>query len=729
MADLTEVFGQGSEEEVEVTLPNGESPQLLVGGTHFRRSIVSSVVSSVDFMDDDEVPVGVPPPPPPKGEPIHCSSLVMPRAPPAFSITEGETSPPASSQPDHHHHQRQSLPYTHHFGESNRGYDQETHHSDPSDQHYAGPRYAGSQARDSFAASQQQQQQHSRRISANSEEVDGMSGSTFHFCLSPDDNGSALSGISPLTTQQRRSVSVGLSIGADLFSKLQPQATRPGERSLSTTVRLRRQGFKSSRSGRVNFAVKSIRRGSDEWHNLIKPFVSDLAFRSLEYRRSFSEVSFRPYTCQAAVLFVDLSNYSGITAAIADRGPHELSGVVNAYLGRILDIVRSHGGDAIKFAGDAVLVVWEGQAEDLKINCWAAAKCALKLQNMAGVHPIEGTDLNFRIHCGLCCGQLESEIFAAPVHVHMQRLFHSVGGESLVEISALVDVAKAGEICVSATCLENLWPHASHKTVIGPGGSCSYKLLTGLDMTKEESEMIENFVEQSVSERMIRRNKKIEEDFIHPSVIKLLSHGGLSPTQIAQMRSLCVLFIAMTSNGSSVNWLMEVQAILDKNRCPIVQIIDDDKGVHVVAAVNLYEAIPETSLNGVKVCCELVSKQVGCAIGVAQGSTFCGVTGCSSVACRWDITGPPAVRAARLMQFALLSDMEVAVDQSVYDDPAAGTRLKLHLAEVKLKGSRTPVSVYTISKTKRYAALRVLETVHGGSNIKWSICYAALFLF
>jgi hypothetical protein len=67
--------------------------------------------------------------------------------------------------------------------------------------------------------------------------------------------------------------------------------------------------------------------------------------------------------------------------------------------------------------------------------------------------------------------------------------------------------------------------------------------------------------------------------FIHPKVLGLLSHGGLTPTQIAQIRNLCVLFIAMTSNSSSVNWLMEVQSILDRNRCPIVQIIDDDKGV------------------------------------------------------------------------------------------------------------------------------------------------------
>jgi hypothetical protein len=112
----------------------------------------------------------------------------------------------------------------------------------------------------------------------------------------------------------------------------------------------------------------------------------------------------------------------------------------------------------------------------------------------------------------------------------------------------------------------------------------------------------------------------------------------------------------MTSNGSPVNWLMEVQGDLDNNRCPIVQIIDDDKGVHIVAAINLYEAMPETSVLGIEVCRELVEIQVDCAIGMAIGSTFLRGNGFSSVACRWDTTGPPAVRAARLMQYALANN-------------------------------------------------------------------------
>lgn len=224
--------------------------------------------------------------------------------------------------------------------------------------------------------------------------------------------------------EDRRGSSGGISATAPDFQTLKPSILRLGERTMSTTIRLRRQGFKSSKSA-ANFAVKSLRRGSNEWNDLIKPFVSNLAFRCLDYRRFQSEATFRPYTCYAAVLFVDLSNYSKITGALADRGAHAISAIVNGYLGKLLEIIQTFGGDCVKFAGDAILVVWEGLENELEINTLTAAACSMDLQKKAGNYQVEGTEHIFRIHCGFACGRLESEIFQAPVHQHMQRLYHS----------------------------------------------------------------------------------------------------------------------------------------------------------------------------------------------------------------------------------------------------------------------------------------------------------------
>jgi class 3 adenylate cyclase len=462
-----------------------------------------------------------------------------------------------------------------------------------------------------------------------------------------------------------------------------------------------------------SYAVRSIFKGSAEWSGLLKPFVSDLAFRSVVSRRYQGAISFRPYNCQAALLFVDMSGYSKITAAIAHRGPHVMSSVVNAYLERLLQIIHRHGGDVIKFAGDAIIVVWEGDEQELEINVLCAARCVLELQQKAGEHAVDGTKHVFRIHCGLCCGPLESEIFEAPVHANMQRLYHSVGGESMKEIGDLVDLSKAGETCVSNNCLNFLEDMGAYQKIDNCGPAVGAMLLTDLILEENVILLMEEHISKTMVARLSRRNENIEEDFIHSNVLASLSHGGSAPTQVAQMRNLCVLFIAMTSKGNSVNWLMEVQAVLDCNQCPIVQIIDDDKGVHIVAAVNLYEAVPEICLLGLKVCRELVEKRVGATVGVASGPTFCGVTGCTT-ACRWDITGPGVVRAARLMQFALSKRVNFAIDQSVYDDPVAATHMTVLDASVSLKGTSTPIAVYTISDSKLHSAFRILDNVHGG---------------
>lgn len=486
----------------------------------------------------------------------------------------------------------------------------------------------------------------------------------------------------------------------------------------SVSISSLQNSFEVSRSTSFKQVVEST--NSDEaWNHLVKPFVSDLAFCSIVTRRSESAVCFDPHTCEAAVLFVDLSGYSKITAAIAHKGAHAISSAVNAYLDRLLHIIDKYGGDVIKFAGDAVLVVWagedEGDDDELEYNLLCASKCALELQKQCGVHPVAGTQHAFQIHVGLCCGIIESEIFAAPSHAHMQRLFHSLSGQCLKDISELVDLAKSGEIAISTDVADYLGTRGIFEDIDGVLGALK---LTDLELEPILEEAMDQHIADCKKIRAKRRLKGAEEDFIHPNVLRLLRYGGLTPTQIAQMRNLCVLFIAQTSSGNSVNWLMEVQGVLDRYRCPIIQIIDDDKGTHVVAAVNLCESVPESAVLGLDACRDLVKKQIGCAIGVAMGSTFCGVTGSAHIACRWDITGPHPVRAARLMQYALLNKVEVAIDSSLLEDPMAATRMTILDPVVEIKGSPEPCTVYGLSGSKIYSVFRVLENATIGGNVQ-----------
>jgi hypothetical protein len=123
---------------------------------------------------------------------------------------------------------------------------------------------------------------------------------------------------------------------------------------------------------------------------------------------------------------------------------HVLSSVVNAYLERLLQIIHRHGGDVIKFAGDAIIVIWEGDEARVGKSTCCVRRCVLELQQRLGTCRRYETHFPYPLWTG--CGPLESESLNS-VHANMQRLYHSVGGESM-EDWRLGGSFQSGDVCV-----------------------------------------------------------------------------------------------------------------------------------------------------------------------------------------------------------------------------------------------------------------------------------------
>jgi hypothetical protein len=45
-------------------------------------------------------------------------------------------------------------------------------------------------------------------------------------------------------------------------------------------------------------------------------------------------------------------------AKLGSRGVEQLTTVLNEYFGQIINLIHNHGGDIVKFAGDALLAIW-----------------------------------------------------------------------------------------------------------------------------------------------------------------------------------------------------------------------------------------------------------------------------------------------------------------------------------------------------------------------------------
>lgn len=390
----------------------------------------------------------------------------------------------------------------------------------------------------------------------------------------------------------------------------------------------------------------------------------------------------------SAVLFVDLSGYSAVTHALASQGAFVLSEVVNSAMSPLVDECVAFGGDVVKFAGDAIVVVWPSNGDDAAV-VQSAAACACELQRKYPIFPVAGTDLSFEMHIGLTCGELHSEVIRCASLRTMQQHWHYVAGEPLRTIGTVVDAALPTEVMASAAAAAMLsstefgkQPRPEGVLITAPADVCA--------------EYRDNCCELVMPEDVdFARAATHQQQFIHPAIAKRLAVGA-SPLQLAEMRLLGVMFIDQTTSiVATADWFAEVLAVLDKHRCGVVQLIDDDKGLHVVAAANLHVAVSEPAVAAVQATSELLRRRLGVTVGIAVGTTLCGVVG-SSNACRWDITSAACVRACRLMQHAKSVKRAVIADVSVAEK-LVDQSLIAHVGEASLKGSPDPVPVYTLS--------------------------------
>jgi hypothetical protein len=68
----------------------------------------------------------------------------------------------------------------------------------------------------------------------------------------------------------------------------------------------------------------------------------------------------------ACVLFADISGFTPLTESFATLGAEGVERVtnhLNEYFGQMIRLITDHGGDIVKFAGDALMVVWPTKYE------------------------------------------------------------------------------------------------------------------------------------------------------------------------------------------------------------------------------------------------------------------------------------------------------------------------------------------------------------------------------
>ena len=388
-----------------------------------------------------------------------------------------------------------------------------------------------------------------------------------------------------------------------------------------------------------------------------------------------------------AVLVVDISGFTELTAQFEQSGKtgsEQLSGILRDYFWRLTDIVMHHGGDVVSFAGDAALAVWPAmETADVRSLTSACLEAALAIQqeNAAGA-PRE--EILLKRRSAIAAGQLHVTLLGGKGD---QRLF-LLAGEPLREAGATLHEVAAGNVALAPSAL----------SAVGDAGA-GRKLPSGVLVVNAGA----TDATPSQATPAFSLDAKLSLDDYVPAFVGNRVLAGLGEW-LAEFRTVTVLFVGFpdfdASQGETLIKLdpaiQRIQQVLQRYEGAVYQFLMDDKGLAMIGAFGLPpHAHEDDALRGVYAAVEIESalKLLGIrtSIGVATGSSFCGIYG-SPTRRQYTAVGRPLNIAARLMQ---------AADGGILCDLSTTRRAERHhrftfqqLDPLQVKGSSAPLTVY-----------------------------------
>jgi class 3 adenylate cyclase/tetratricopeptide (TPR) repeat protein len=390
--------------------------------------------------------------------------------------------------------------------------------------------------------------------------------------------------------------------------------------------------------------------------------------------------------CGAAVLFLDISGFTALTERLADEGPRgteRLLRLLNDTFGDLIEVVYTHGGDIVKFAGDALLAVWPGAPEQVDLSELAcrAAQCGLALQDEMKRRASE-LETPLRLRIGIAAGDL-SLAYVGGVYGRWELL---VTGRPVVDAGLASQAASPGETVLTPATWKYLAPHGTGE-LVETSGVRLVSIQTPYPPVPAPPLEAPPGAETGILPQL-------------PSAIRSRLIAGQTDW-LAELRPLTILFVNLPDLNHTTS-LAEAQEVMEtlqggvyRYEGSINKLSVDEKGVTLVAAMGLPPLAHEDDpLRGVRAALELRERLHGMglrtSIGITTGRAFCGEVG-NTRRREYTMIGDVVNLAARLMQ---------AAGDTIFCDEATFLAARKHLdfdqlPPLSLKGKRGSVPVYS----------------------------------
>lgn len=386
----------------------------------------------------------------------------------------------------------------------------------------------------------------------------------------------------------------------------------------------------------------------------------------------------------AAVLFADISGFTALTERLTRNNPTgvtELAGILDIYIGKLVDIITDHGGDVVKFAGDALFAVWAvAPDQTLPAETHRAVRCGLTIQHkLHNFKVASGISLSLRV--GLGAGRMHA-LFVGGTFDRWELL---IAGDPMNQVAVAGKVSAPGQVVISPQIRRML------RTIDGGLRDSERFRLRDLEKTREPRPLVRLPLAEK-SEAAMRT-------YIPRAILAGLDEG--SDAWNADLRRVSVLFMNVrgfafreTTPVEEVQQIMKLmQKCLYLYEGSINRFGVDDKGAILLAAFGLppldHSDDPLRALQAAEELRKsLATIGLQSQVGIATGRAFCGSVG-NETRSEYTMHGINVNLAARLMQAAdtVLCDEnthEATREQVVFED----------MEPIHVKGREDPVRVY-----------------------------------
>ncbi|MGC4122165.1 MAG: adenylate/guanylate cyclase domain-containing protein [Myxococcales bacterium] len=349
----------------------------------------------------------------------------------------------------------------------------------------------------------------------------------------------------------------------------------------------------------------------------------------------------------AAVMLADVSGFTRLAERLQQQGPagaESLTRILNAYFTPLIERIHARGGDVVKFAGDAMMVLWPATSPaDLGPCVRAAALCGLELQDWSRHGQTAPADEQLSLKVSISAGTMRL-CHVGGVAGRWELL---VTGEPLAALNHVTHGAQPGRVLVTLDVAQRL--PGAHLAKSGEGDSSFLDALPD-PVAASSPATIPDAAPAGIEDGL--------RAYLPRAVLDRLDQASF----LSELRTATVMFVNFP-NATYQTPLARahliaqlLQSTLDKHEGTLNKLSVDEKGVSMVAAFGLPPRVHEDDparavATALSLHEELARLSVVHAIGLTTGRVFSGVVG-SPERREYTVMGDSVNLAARLMQAA-----------------------------------------------------------------------------